>query len=177
MLMQMSFLLYLNLFDIDIEYVDKTDFSFQCEILGDGNGIFYIEYKNNKLVIEPYDYYDNSACLHATADIFMGLISGKITINDAIRYGDINVISRANDGVKKVISFFDACYNSHKLPDIYDNKAASVFNFANPWDNLRVYIEQSNIDEESKNQLLANLVKFTSKELHILIVGGCGCGK
>ena len=109
----------------------------------------------------------------------MKLILGQIIINDAIRFGDINIISNINDGVKKVISFFDACYNSQNHSDINNINRPNepVLKSTNPWENLRIYIEHSNIDEESKNQLLANLVKFTSKELHILIVGGCGRGK
>lgn len=163
---------------VDTGYItDKTNFALQLEITGAGSGIFYIEYKNDNLTIEPYDYYDHSACLQASADIIIELISGKITINDAIRYGDINIISRESDGVKKVIVFFDACYSSQKPYRVYENETKTVLNSSNPWDNLRIYIEESNIDEESKNQLLANLVKFTSNELHILIVGACGCGK
>ncbi len=165
---------------INADYiVNKNDFAFQFEILGDGNGIFYIEYKNNNLIVEPYNYYDNLAQIQASADIIMKLILGKITINDVIRWGDINIISHANNGVKNVISFFDACYNSQQPSDINNiiRQNEEVLKSTNPWDNLRTYIEHSDIDEESKNQLLANLVKFTSKELHILIVGGCGCGK
>lgn len=165
---------------INTNYItDKTNIVFQFEIIGEGNGIFYIAYKNNNLIIEPYNYYDHSVHIQADADIIIELILGKITINDAMRFGDINIISRINDGIKKTISFFDACYNSQNSSDIDSIKksSGSTLKHTNPWDNLRIYIEQSNIDEESKNQLLANLVKFTSKELHILIVGGCGCGK
>ncbi len=159
--------------------VDETNFAFQFEILGEGSGIFYIEYKNGNLSIEPYNYYDNSAQIQASADIIKGLISGKIKIYDAIQLGDISIISNMNDGVKKVVSFFTACYNSQESFDISSigEENEPVLKSPNPWENLRIYIEKSDIDEESKNQLLANLVKFTSKELHILIVGGCGCGK
>lgn len=159
--------------------ISKTNFAFQFEILGEGNGIFYIEYKNDNFSVEPYNYYDNSAQIQASANIIMELISGKIIINDAIRFGDINITSDINEGVKKVISFFDACYNSQNHIDInnINRQNESTLRSTNPWENLRVYIEQSAIDEESKNQLLANLVKFMNKKLHILIVGGCGCGK
>lgn len=165
---------------INADYiVNKNDFAFQFEILGDGNGIFYIECKNNNLIVEPYNYYDNSAQIQASADIIMRLILGKIAINDVIRCGDINIISHTNDGIKNVISFFDTCYNSHQPSNINNiiRQTEEVLKSTNPWDNLRAYIEHSDIDEESKNQLLVNLVKFASKELHILIVGGCGCGK
>lgn len=157
--------------------IDKTDFAFQIEIIGEGSGIFYIEYKNDKLAIEPYNYYDYSAHIQASANIIIELALGKITINDAIRFGDINIISRTSDDLKKVISFFDTYYNLHNGNLYPEQLNQPVLYSTNPWDNLRLYIEQSNIDNVSKNQLLANLVKFTSKELHILIVGACGCGK
>lgn len=157
-------------------FTDKSSFAFQFEILGEGNGIFYIEYNGNNLIIEPYNYYDHIVNIQASADIIIELILGNIAINDAIRFGDINIVSSVNGGVNKAISFFDACYNSHKFLDISQSND-SVLTSSSPWENLRIYIEQSNIDEESKNQLLANLVKFISKELHILIVGACGCGK
>ena len=99
------------------QIADKTNFAFQFEILGEGNGIFYIAYRNDNLSIEPYDYYDNSARIQASADIITGLMQGRITINETIRLGDINIISNVSDGVKKVISFFDACYNSQESSD------------------------------------------------------------
>lgn len=158
-------------------FISNSDFAFQVEILGEGNGIFYIEYKNGYLEIEPYNYYDNSAHIQARADVIIGLILGKIIINEAIRIGDINIISRTRDGLKKAISFFDTCYSLRNDISNFEQSSKSDLYSQNPWENLRLYIEQSKIDEESKNQLLANLVKFTSKELHILIVGACGCGK
>lgn len=158
-------------------FIDKTDFALQMEITGEGSGIFYIEYKNDKIAIEPYNYYDYSACIQASAEAIIELAVGKITINDAIRFGDINIISRTSDNLKKVISFFDTCYNLQNGNLNSEQLNQPALNSTNPWENLRLYIEQSNIDDVSKNQLLANLVKFTSKELHILIVGACGCGK
>lgn len=160
---------------IDIKYLtDTNDFSLQIEIMGEGNGIFYIEYKNGNLNIEPYDYYDHSAHLQSTTEVIIELITGKINIGDAMRLGDINIISKRADGVKNVIFFFEACYNYYNFCSIETGERNDV---SNPWDSLREYIEKSSIDEDSKNQLLANLVKFTSNELHILIVGACGCGK
>lgn len=157
----------------------KADFALQFEILGEGEGIFYIEYKNENLVVEPYTYYDNAARIRAMYDIITGLIQGNITISDAIRDDEVMIISSTDDGVKKAFSFFDACYSSQKTPDInaFNQPDSYMAKSSNPWESLRIYIENSDIDEESKNQLLANIVRFTSKELHILIVGGCGCGK
>ncbi len=156
--------------------LENESFAFQVEIMGEGSGIFYIEHKNNNLTVKPYDYHDHSAHIQASAEIIIELLQGKININDAIRFDDINIISRANDGIKKLISFFDAYYkinSSDSVRQFFEPKSE----YTNPWENIRVYIEHSNIDEESKKQLLANLVKFTSQELHILIVGACGCGK
>lgn len=165
---------------INTNYITcKADFALQFEILGEGEGIFYIEFRNRNLFIEPYTYYDNVARVRAAADIIKELIQGNITINDAIRDDEIMIISSVDDGLKKAFSFFDTCCNSQKMRNINACNQSNnhIATSSNPWENLRIYIENSDIDEESKNQLLANIVKFTSKELHILIVGGCGCGK
>lgn len=160
-------------------FKEISHFAFQFEICGEGEGIFYIEYTDNNLYIKPYDYRDYTACFQATADIYIRLFSGKLTISSAIQYGEINVINRSEDSLKNVITFFEACIFSKS---VYGNEGKRNTGNENtlstdPWENLRLYIEQLEIDQESKTQLLANLVRFTSNELHILIVGGSGCGK
>lgn len=45
------------------------------------------------------------------------------------------------------------------------------------WDNLISFIENAEIDEESRKILLRNLAQFRQQELHILIAGPTGVGK
>ena len=161
---------------IDMQYLsEKSDFALQFNIEGEGSGIFYVEYKDKKLETQPYDYHDCTACIKGTSDMLIKLVKGKAKVNDE----GIEIDCRTNDAFKKVIDFFEICARSHKefKCGYKKNDTSCVMNSTNPWENLRVYIENADIDLESKNQLLANLVKFTSNELHILIVGACGCGK
>jgi len=53
--------------------------AYQFNVIGEkGNGIFYVEVKEGKLYIEPYEYYDRDAMFIATADTFTAIMQGKL---------------------------------------------------------------------------------------------------
>ncbi len=52
--------------------------AFQFNIVGEGSGIFYVEAKEGKLYIEPYEYYDRDAMFTATGDVFIKIAEGKL---------------------------------------------------------------------------------------------------
>ena len=52
--------------------------AFQFNIIGEGSGIFYVEAKEGKLYVEPYEYHDRDAMFIATADVFMKIAEGKL---------------------------------------------------------------------------------------------------
>lgn len=52
--------------------------AFQFNIVGEGSGIFYVEAKEGKLYIEPYEYYDRDAMFTATGEIFIKIAEGKL---------------------------------------------------------------------------------------------------
>lgn len=163
---------------IDVSNLD--DFAFQFDIIGEGSGTFYIELKNKYLSIEPYDYHDRTALIIASQDDIVSLLTGQIDFIEKVRENQIKVASHYVNSFAKVAAFFDTAFlsrqnllTSNMSPPLISADATTI----SPWNALRVFIEKSSIDEESKKQLLANIVRFTSNELHILIVGGCGCGK
>lgn len=168
------------------EYVEKIDvsnlddFAFQFDIVGEGSGTFYIELKNGKLSIQPYDYHDRTALVIVSQDDLISILSGQNDFIEKLRENQLKIANNYADGFAKVTAFFDAAFLSRY------NQLSSRMNTPlgftdtrtiNPWDALRDFIEKSDIDEESKSQLLTNIVRFTNNELHILIVGGSGCGK
>ena len=53
----------------------EGQFAFQFVIEGEGSGIFYAEFQNGVLSVEPYSYDDNTATFVATADTFKKLLS------------------------------------------------------------------------------------------------------
>ncbi len=51
--------------------------AFQFNVTGDASGIFYVEVKNGKLYIEPYEYYDRDAMFIGTAELFNAIMKGE----------------------------------------------------------------------------------------------------
>ena len=67
----------------EFEGADVSDIrehlAYQFNVIGDdGSGIFYVEVKDGKLYIEPYEYYDRDAIFTATTDIFTAIMNGKM---------------------------------------------------------------------------------------------------
>lgn len=67
------------------------EFAFQFNITGEGEGIFYVAYKNGFLSIEPYDYKDRDVIFTADGKTFIAISSGKLEPIDAINGGKLFV--------------------------------------------------------------------------------------
>lgn len=52
--------------------------AYQFNIIGEGSGIFYVEVKEGKLAVEPYEYYDRDAMFTADPDTFNKIAEGKL---------------------------------------------------------------------------------------------------
>ena len=51
--------------------------AYQFNITGEGAGSFYVEVKEGRLYIEPYEYYDRDAIFTCNADTLFKIIEGK----------------------------------------------------------------------------------------------------
>ncbi len=51
--------------------------AYQFNITGEAEGIFYVEVKEGKLYVEPYEYYDRDAIFTAPAELLMKIAEGK----------------------------------------------------------------------------------------------------
>lgn len=58
----------------------------------DAKGIFYIEVKDNRLNIQPYDYYDNDATFFVATDNFINIMTGNIDYDKALLEGVISFV-------------------------------------------------------------------------------------
>ena len=56
----------------------KEHLAYQINITGEASGIFYVEVKDGKLYIEPYEYYDRDVMFTASAETFTAIIQGKM---------------------------------------------------------------------------------------------------
>ena len=52
--------------------------AYQFNITGEASGIFYVEVKDGKLHVEPYEYFDRAAMFTGSAETFMKIAEGKL---------------------------------------------------------------------------------------------------
>lgn len=69
----------------------NSEFAFQFNITGEGEGIFFAAYKNGKLSVEPFDYKDNDVIFTADGKTLTDIASGKLEPIDAINAGKLTV--------------------------------------------------------------------------------------
>lgn len=65
--------------------------AYQFHITGEGEGIFYVEVKDGKLFVEPYEYHDNDAAFIASADTFRAIVDGKLDPAEAFTQQKLQV--------------------------------------------------------------------------------------
>ena len=63
----------------------------QVDIVGEGEGAFYVKVNDGKLAIEPYEYYDHDAKLIVSGKDCVDLFSGKLDAVKAYESGKITV--------------------------------------------------------------------------------------
>ena len=51
--------------------------AFRFNIVGEAEGIFYVEVKDGKLYVEPYEYFDRDAMFTCKAETLLKIASGK----------------------------------------------------------------------------------------------------
>ncbi len=72
--------------------VSGTDFlAVQVNITGDNSGVFYVEVKDGKVSIEPYEYNDRNCDITISMDNFNKLIDGKLDPVMAFTLGKLKV--------------------------------------------------------------------------------------
>ena len=76
---------YEKIFETTKKTVMKSDVSnidghlaVQVDIIGEGEGAFYIELKDNQLFVEPYEYYDHDCKFIISGDDFIKMVNGKL---------------------------------------------------------------------------------------------------
>lgn len=89
--------------DVDASSVDGV-VALQINLEGKNvNGIFYIEVKDHKVNVEPYEYYDRHAIVTVNPSNLLKLIDGKLDPIEAFNKGKV-VIDGDAGAVLAVIS-------------------------------------------------------------------------
>lgn len=79
-----------KLCSVDASAVPGT-VAFQFDVEGKAHGIFYVEIKDGKINVEPYEYYDRNAIITASGTNLIKLINGKIDPVVAFTTGKLKV--------------------------------------------------------------------------------------
>jgi putative sterol carrier protein len=75
-----------SLMKADVSKLSR-EFAIQCNIQGEGEGAFYIAFKEGIFSVEPYDYKDSNANLFASGDTFMKMFAKKLCGKEAFEKG------------------------------------------------------------------------------------------
>jgi putative sterol carrier protein len=77
--------------DADTSEINESHLAYQVNVVGEGEGTFYIEYDNGKINVEPYDYKDNDACFTAKAKLLLDIVAGKANPVQSFLTGKLKV--------------------------------------------------------------------------------------
>lgn len=86
--------------NVDTSKVDGL-LAIQVNILGEGEGAFYVEVKDGVLSVEPYEYFDRQAIITMKSKNFIALINGKLDPVAAFTLGKLKI----DGSIDKVLEF------------------------------------------------------------------------
>jgi len=83
----------------DVSGLDEH-LAFQFNITGEGEGVFYMELKEGKLYVEPYEYYDRDAAFTCSAKTLFKIAEGHLDPILAFTLGKIKVDGSIDQALK-----------------------------------------------------------------------------
>ena len=69
----------------------REHLAYQFNVTGEGAGAFYVEVRDGRLFIEPYEYHDRAVGFTCSADTLFKLASGKLDPVAAVLTGKLKV--------------------------------------------------------------------------------------
>ena len=75
--------------------------AYQFNIVGDAEGIFYVEVKDGAIYVEPYEYFDRDAMFTGKAETFMKIAVMAVTLQKLKVEGDIGKALRLKEFIDK----------------------------------------------------------------------------
>lgn len=84
----------------------------EVDITGEGAGAFYIELKDGKLFVEPYEYYDRDCKLIISGEDFLSVCDGSLDAVKAFTNGKLKIDGDI-DKALKISEIFNTVKENH----------------------------------------------------------------
>lgn len=65
--------------------------AYQFQITGENEGVFYVEIRDGRVTVAPYEYYDRDALLICSAETVLEMLSGELELVFAVMKGKLRV--------------------------------------------------------------------------------------
>ncbi len=78
----------------------KEHLAYQFQITGESSGKFYIEIRDGRLSVEPYEYNDRDALFICDAQTLMDVVSGKMGMTKALSSGRLRAEGNIGQALK-----------------------------------------------------------------------------
>lgn len=79
-----------KMMDADVSDI-KEHLAYQFNITGEAEGIFYVEVKEGKLFVEPYEYFDRDVIFTCSAETLFKIADRKLDSILAVTLGKLKV--------------------------------------------------------------------------------------
>lgn len=74
--------------------------AYQFQITGANEGVFYVEVRDGRVNVAPYEYYDRDALFICSAETLLELLSGKSELAFAVMKGKLRVEGSMEQALK-----------------------------------------------------------------------------
>lgn len=78
-------------------------YAVQVNVIGEGEGAFYIEVNDGKVNVQPYDYVDRNASINVTAETLTAIIAENVKYSEAVHDAQMTI-----DGDEQVAAVLDS---------------------------------------------------------------------
>lgn len=72
----------------------------QFNILGEGEGAFYVEIAAGRIMVQPYEYYDRDAVVYVDAETLFEVLAGKTSISEVTSSGKLVIQGNYDASIK-----------------------------------------------------------------------------
>lgn len=100
----------------------KEHIAAEIHIAGEGEGAYYIEVLDEKIYVEPYEYYDRDFILTASAEDLLGIVEGTLDAVKAYTTGKIKI----DGSIEKALAFQKVCKTNKPAPKAAEKPAAKA---------------------------------------------------